>query len=285
MLAGAYSDTLKRQMKMSSPLYVNETNLSRAWARAFVALTERGVSEFAPLVVSVSGFCHGVPQEDPGVRGALDSSLAAMGFQSCRTVANTIFPNSLWNPAAGADALFERYLKILPRLQKGNRANQYGLYFGRMIAFQPAGTAKEREVNQLKHILETWRGGNHRRSALQLSIFDPTRDHTDQRQRGFPCLQQVAFSPSGSDSRQLTVTAFYATQYFYERAYGNYLGLCDLGRFVAREIGLELNRMTCVAAIGQVGKIQRKSAEKLAKQASVFLRNFAGDGQVSDGGG
>ena len=35
------------------------------------------------------------------------------------------------------------------------------------------------------------------------------------------------------------MTGFYATQYVVERAYGNYLGLCRLGEFMAHEMGLK----------------------------------------------
>ena len=63
-------------------------------------------------------------------------------------------------------------------------------------------------VNQLDHIIDTFRRGNHRRSALQVSIFDPTRDHKHCRQLGFPCLHQVAFLP---ETNTLTITGYYAT--------------------------------------------------------------------------
>ena len=51
-------------------------------------------------------------------------------------------------------------------------------------------------MNQLQHVIDTYKLGNHRHSALQASIFDPSRDHTNSRRRGFPCLQQVAFGVS-----------------------------------------------------------------------------------------
>jgi hypothetical protein len=35
-----------------------------------------------------------------------------------------------------------------------------------------------------------------------------------------------------------------------KRAYGNYLGLARLGHFMAVEMGLRLERMTCIAAVG-----------------------------------
>ena len=183
---------------------------------------------------------------------------------SCHEVANTIFPISLWNPQADRHQLYERYQRIMPRVLRRNR---YGVYFQRLIAFDH-DAAYEGGVNQLEKIIQTWKRGNHRRSALQAAIFDPRKDHTNQPLRGFPCLQQVAFAQQGSDG--LSVTGFYATQYIFERAYGNYLGLCRLGRFMAQEMGRELTQVTCVASPAKRDKTKRYLRE-LARDVEEIL--------------
>ncbi len=217
-----------------------DDNLSRAWARAFLAAIQEG--EIVPLIVTVTGFSNGRPMEESGIRARLDAELIAHGKRNCHSVANTIFPAALWTPGASRVQLYKRYEKILPRLRK-YPGNRNGLYFERMISHGPT------RVNQLEHIILTWKGGNRRRSAFYAAIVDPSRDHTHQRQRGFPCLQHVAFTPEGEHG--LAVTGFYNTQYLFQRAYGNYVGLCRLGEFVAHEFGLALSRMTCVAAVGK----------------------------------
>ena len=119
------------------------------------------------------------------IRELLDNAFAADSKRiSCHEVANTIFPNSLWNPRADRQQLYRRYRRIMPRVLK-DRRNRYGVYFQRLIAFGH-DAAYEGGVNQLEHIIQTWRGGNHRRSALRAAIFDPTRDHTNQRMRASP---------------------------------------------------------------------------------------------------
>jgi hypothetical protein len=227
---------------MSSEHYIERSNLSHAWADAMrTVIRHRG--EMAPLVVSVTGFNdQGQPQEDQVLRAALDLTLNETGLQNCETVANTIFPNSLWNPALPASKLFERYKVILPKLGKAERANQYGLYFERLTSGGPPGSE-----NQLDFVLKTFTGRNGvRRSALQVAVFDPARDHSAAAQRGFPCLQHVTFAPTDGG---LCINGFYATQYVLERAYGNYLGLCRLGRFVAHELKIPLTRLTCFTGI------------------------------------
>jgi hypothetical protein len=225
---------------LNSTHYFERSNLSHAWAEALRIVLANG--EAAPVIISVTGFTDGVPQEEPAIRSALDTALQLENLQSCETVSNTIFPNSLWNPAAPAKRLYDRYRRILPKLVKATRKNQRGLYFERMTSGGPQG-----HENQLDFILSTYKARSGvRRSALQLAIFDPARDHSTAALLGFPCLQHVTIAPTTDG---ISLNAFYATQYVIERAYGNYLGLCRLGRFIAHELERPLSRMTCFTGI------------------------------------
>jgi hypothetical protein len=47
------------------------------------------------------------------------------------------------------------------------------------------------------------------------------------------------------DTDGFSVAGYYPTQSIFHRAYGNYLGLCRLGQFMAHQMGLTLQRMTC----------------------------------------
>lgn len=149
-------------------------------------------------------------------------------------------------------------------------ANRHGTYFRRFTAFGAS------EVNQIEHVLTTWKKGNHRRSALQLAVFDPERDHVHNRQRGFPCLHQVAIVP-GADGG-LSLTAFYATQLVFEKAYGNYLGLANLGAFLATELGMQLTSITCVASVAILG--QSPSFDKLRPQLVDELAALVHEGMA-----
>lgn len=240
--------------------YIENENLSRAWARAFLATMEQ--REILPLIVTVTGFADGRPQEDANIRRLLDVELTTRCKQPCHTVANTIFPASLWSPSTPRHQLYDRYNKILPRLKKKARVNRNGLYFERLIAH---GSTR---VNQLEHVIETWQRGDHRRSALVAAVLDPACDHTHQRQRGFPCLQQVSFTPEGTNG--LAITGFLSTQYLFARAYGNYLGLCRLGEFLAHELGLTLCRMTCIAGVG-VRDVSKRNVRELASKLESAL--------------
>lgn len=223
--------------------FIEDDNLSRAWARAIHPMVIRGgAAEIAPLCVSITGFDAGVPREDPRLRSALDAALAAADKQECHAVANTIFPQSMWNPSAPRSLLFDRYALSLPRMMKASKKNRHGMYFQRLVQGGP-----DSHPNQLDFVIKTYSGRPAvRRSALQVAVYDAKRDQTAAAQRGFPCLQHVTFAPVG---KKLNVNAFYATQYAFERAYGNYLGLCRLGQFVAHELQLALARVTCFTGI------------------------------------
>jgi hypothetical protein len=196
-----------------------------------------------PAIVSVTGFeDDGMPIEDAAIKSALDRRLMVRQRQSIETVSATIFPKAYWNPALPRAKLYERYLANLPRLRQAHHLNRRGMYFERMLTGGPSG-----QENQLEFAISGALGRpGTRRSSLQIGIFQPSKDHSRSARMGFPCLQHVTFAP-GVDG--LHINAMYAMQYAIERAYGNYLGLCRLGAFIARELQIPMARMTCFAGI------------------------------------
>jgi len=246
---------------------IEDSNLSRAWAHALLALAQPGVDEIVPLQVTISGFDDEDSIEIPAIRRALDDDLEEKELFSSETVSNTIFPLSMWNPELPRDRLFARYHAALPGLKKCKQ-NLNGIYFERFTEYGA------NNFNQLDFILKSRLGddnrrGNKRRSVLQLAVMEPERDLTNQPLRGFPCLQQVSFAPHGRD--ELTVNGFYATQFIYQKAYGNYLGLYHLGRFVAHELGRRLTQVTCYTGIAQLGTGKGKIKD-LARKVERILR-------------
>jgi hypothetical protein len=106
---------------------------------------------------------------------------------------------------------------------------------------------------------------------LQAACFDPLKDHTGQSVRGFPCLQQVSFAHDQNDG--LAVNAYYPTQYVFDRGYGNYLGLCHLGHFMAHELGLQLLRVNCYIGRPELGNATKSSLRALETcVAEVFAQ-------------
>lgn len=97
---------------------------------------------------------------------------------------------------------------------------------------------------------------------MQVSCFDPREDHNEAPLLPFPCLQQIGFTYDKDGG--LIVNAFYPTQFILDRAYGNYLGLCHLGAFMAYQIGVRLVRMNCFVGCAQLGSnVTKKNVDRL----------------------
>lgn len=260
-------------MSTQTPEIISENNLSYAWGRAFLAVMRRPAHALAPLTISIDGFSDGRPAEDSTVRDQLDQSLSENGKYTSAISAATIFPaRQLWKAdASSRQAMYEWFLeKMLPRLRSRDGRNHYGTYFERMIAFRGVKSRGDRDdittVNQLEKLITDWNRPRQRRkrprhSALQIACFDPAKDLTGQSVRGFPCLQQVSLSYD--DQNGLALSAYYPTQYIYDRAYGNYLGLSHLGRFIAEAMGLQFIRFNCFIAHPELGDIKKTALRSL----------------------
>ncbi|PYE18374.1 hypothetical protein C7410_12276 [Paraburkholderia silvatlantica] len=244
----------KRHTPVVAPFLVDEPDLSRAWAKAVLHVIDHGGTEVSPLVLSVTGFDEdGMPAEDTDVRSELDKLLLLKKYRDVADVAFTIFPQRLWQIARGdRNVLFKLYRDAFPRYQAMNRRdNRRGLYFERLTGFGSGPC----DGNQLEWILSQYstRQGV-RRSMFQASVFDPARDHVEDIYLQFPCMQHVSFEPT---SEGLVINAFYATQQLFVKAYGNYLGIAQLGAFMANQMDMKLIRMNVVVGVAKLEKISK----------------------------
>jgi len=242
----------------TAPVVIEDADLSRAWSRLLLQVLGCAGTEIAPLVLSLTGFDeNGAIAEDPAVRHALDRLLLRKGRLSVEDVAFTIFPQRLWDMTRGDRArLFALYRATFPRWQAMNkRANGRGLYFERMVMYGRGPC----DGNQLEWILSqhSSRPGV-RRSMLQATTFDPGRDHTASAQLGFPCLQQISFEPTVAG---LVINAFYATQQIFDKGYGNYLGLVQLGAFMGHEMGMPLARLNVMVGVAKLERITKSDRD------------------------
>jgi thymidylate synthase len=232
------------------PTLIEESNISTAWYLAFKQIYDNPGKDITPLLLSLNGF-----EESEGVRRILDLDLKERHSNSVVTVSETIFPDSLYRYCKhDRSELYSVYLKNLNRVKKIDSRNSSGTYFERLISFE--------DKNQLEIIINTLNSSRVRRSKLQASIFDPRKDHIESAYQGFPCLQHVTFYKA--DNNGLVLNSFYAIQYIYKKAYGNWLGLINLGKFVAQETGLHLERVNCFVGAEHLDEeLTKTQAKKL----------------------
>ena len=242
---------------------IEHSTLSEAWLWALRTVAARGQDPGSPLTVSFTSFDeNGLPVELEAIRKCLDRELAKNYKMTVEISAAMIFPFSSLQllemrlkRAVEINELTDYYRRrIYPRLRARNgRANSKGTYFLRMINFG-ANPKNDNSVgeNQLSKALDLWQS-NERivQSALQLAIRDPRQDLTRNPRPFFPCLQQVSFGYGPADC--ISITGYYPTQYVFDRAYGNYLGLAHLGWFVARTLKKRLVRVNCICAHPLIG--------------------------------
>lgn len=259
------------------PTVIGE-NLSDAWAKAFLMCHQTSGGVMSPGIVR-----FGIQDENVGVESTAIREIIVKKLQPLlknpyplqdvvETVAGTIFPESIWTLAKGdRKVFFKMYEHMIPRIRHISN-NRRGTYFERLVAFEGANGKK---VNQLEHIINIWHAGNRRHSALQAGVFDPRTDHSNQPLQGFPCLQQVVFYPNGSNGKDgLSVVAFYANQTLAEKAYGNYLGLYRLGRFMANEMGIQMKEVVCIASALKISDTLTKTCcNPVIKEIEAVLNN------------
>ncbi|MDF1811538.1 MAG: hypothetical protein P1V20_04975, partial [Verrucomicrobiales bacterium] len=130
--------------------------------------------------------------------------------------------------------------------------------------------------NQLEFVIRTCKKGD-LRARYQIAIFDPVRDHHEEPYQKFPCLQHFTFTPDHS-AKSLSVNAFYASQQLYVKAYGNWLGLCRLGKFMAGHLNLEFKSLNCFVGIQNMNP-KPKSSESLGRinQAIEYSLNISNE--------
>jgi hypothetical protein len=257
----ARTDTWKIPMRTSRPELIVERNLSVAWARAFLGVMDNSIAD--SLTLAIRGTEGELPDEDPAIRERLNEALRALEIPTIAQTALSIVPYKSWlrlgKPPIGKLAGY--YLKeLLPRLKALSTKNRHGTYFERLVSYSgvhhKGGANEIRTFNQIDHVVSMWKkraekGGRPRQSALQLACFDPAKDHTGAALAGFPCLQQISLTYA--EEGTIEINGYYPTQYIFDRAYGNYLGLCQLGHVIANELGVRLTGLRCFTARPELG--------------------------------
>jgi hypothetical protein len=267
-------------MSIASPRIIESANLSEAWGQLFLDTLRRTKRTRAPVLVSIADFANDLPDEDLTIRTKLDESLRQYPEMfDVNVCAMTIFPYRLWKHRGQPSWKNFHQLcvdKFIPRIKARQSRNRLGTYFERMMNFTGSRGSEAKTVDQLGFIINLLKRSSRwpRESALQLTCFDPAKDHTGQPVRGFPCLQQVGLSHDGEN--RIALHAFYPSQYIFDRAYGNYLGLCHLGHYIACQTKLKFARLNVYVGDPQLGNITKGKLAELAKTVEQRIKQFVG---------
>lgn len=238
---------------------IDAEDLSEAWCSAFAAIRGTRDNEVTNLVVNIRD-----PRvERPIIRQEIDRYLATRSLPagkprySCHTVANTIFPISLYDPArpdAAARFFAQAEAGAGARAHARPQSRGWGTYIGRLVQF-PSRTNEP--FNQLAFVLERLRLTKEWSDVSELPLVAPEIDAAglslglhqdgsmDQKFQGGPCLAHISLSRVDG---ALSLTALYRRHEYEPRAYGNFMGLARLQNFLAREANLDVGELVIVAS-------------------------------------
>lgn len=242
-----------------------QPSCASAWLHATRAVNQRHGHEGQNVIIDVVDPLI-VTDDDKIITSLVDHYLRDSGKYPVATVANTIFPQSIF-ARHGSPAFYEVYKnKILPRIAKDG----WGRYFDRMISFplQKKGTY----LNPLEDIVEKMKKQNSGpkcfRNVYELTVYDPIRDAGPLMNR--QCLSFLSFKLTEAPARQLLLTAMYRNHYYIQRLLGNLIGLGHLMRFVAGEVGVEVGSLTVVSTHADVDcpSSRREDVNKLLEDAA-----------------
>ncbi len=267
-------------------------NISEAWIRTLDVASRESGNRRVHVVTAIAD----PAAEVLSVRNVLDRFLADRSQQPITTVSETIFPSSLYQDpgfdwhlglarkeeaildAAAAD-LYSSYIDMLPMLMTV-RANNRGTYFSRMITWP--GTSDD-GTNQLAlridRLRSEARNGRRTNNTLDIDVGAdavvaeiPVRgvqvyDVGDMRTRGFPCLTHIDLT---LHKGALHCTAVYRHQYLIEKAYGNFVGLGALMKFLCQQGGCELGELVVHATLADA-ELGRGRVAKLVADAEAAV--------------
>jgi hypothetical protein len=279
---------------------VSAATLSEAWIRTLEHVRQAPGGRRVHVITAVLQ----PGDEVIAVRDALDKLLLDHGSQSIDTVAETIFPLSLY-PDPGinwelsmpseqeallddaARWLYESYVDMLPLLRTV-QANKSGTYFSRMISWpgKEAGGTNQLDL-RVARLRSEARVGRRSSNTLDMDVAADALNAappipgvqvyaaTDQRTRGFPCLTHIDLT---LHQGRLHCTAVYRHQYLVEKAYGNLVGLSALLRFLCQQGGCSPGELVVHATMAdaQPAKFGR-SIDGLIENAIAAIEAASGE--------
>lgn len=241
---------------MDSPLVINENSYQEAWISAARSL-KANRWETWNLIAQI---------DDPSIFNSLihesvSSFSVAQGLLTPKHVACTIFPYRLYDRVGTANGVFSRYNKRLYPWTKKALPASWGTYFHRMIHYP--NHKSEVPINQLKNVIDAINSRTITfRAAYTILIQKPGSETL--RVEGGPCLNYLALQLEPGSPRTLSLFAVYRNHEFLERAYGNYMGLCKLQAFLAKETNSDIGRLTCISSHAYVKGKKRALSSLLA---------------------
>lgn len=226
-----------------------------AWFNATQNILEQGGERFNLIVqirdiYAFNEFFHEEFREFSKANGILDP----------KHVAYTIFPYNLYEGAGSAQKLYDDYNEnrgLFKRIQKRKRS--WGSYFRRMSHYDNTQIPQNQLNNIVNSILKS---KNLYKAAYTMVIQKPGKETI--RHLGGPCLNYIALQIDPEED-SINILCVYRNHDFFEKAYGNYWGLCKLLGFLGDETGFKPKTITCISSHAYISNQKRKLLDFINK--------------------
>lgn len=262
---------------------LREQTIARAWLQAARHLMQiKGDHSDFNLVLDIAEPTHCEPQEVVATQ-QVDAFLVSRDAFGLHTIANTIFPQQLYR-RYGAQGIFDVYPnKIFPRISQCKENSKWGTYMYRMVRrIDPNGNVIVPLRNIVSRLATESGNAGPKRARYELNLVEPFLDLSiadpslkgDNLALGGPCLSHLSFKlrPGGI----VSLTAFYRSHYYIERALGNLIGLTRLLEFVAREANLRTGPLTCISSYAKIDTGPRWNTQEVSALLSEYERELGG---------
>ena len=217
-----------------------QPDCATAWLEAVRLVNSQPGHQAINVVVDVENPTMGATLANPVVARVNDFLLARE--KSVETVANTIFPQALYQRHGDPHFIKVFNERVLPKVRKNQRWSGY--YFERMTAKPRVGGGS---LDQLSELVARIRGKSSKSlHNHQIVVFDPERDSTDSVYGG-QCLSFLNFHLLPGETKTLVLTAQYRNHYYVEKLLGNLIGLGRLMAYIAKETETNVGSLTAIS--------------------------------------
>jgi hypothetical protein len=226
-----------------------QPDCASAWFEAVKHVNAQPGHEAYDVVIDVANPTAGAAAFHPTV-ARVNEFLVARG-KSVEAIANTIFPQALYERYKMPAFIQAFHTRVLPKVRANKRWSGY--YFERMTSMPVPGDDKP--LDQLSRMIA--RINDKKNNSLnkhEVSLFDPDRDVTDSVYGG-QCLSFLSFhlkSAGASAPVTLLLTAQYRNHFYIEKLLGNLIGLGRLMAFIAAETGTTIGELTVISTHAEV---------------------------------
>jgi thymidylate synthase len=238
-----------------------QPDCASAWLEAVNAVDAQPGHEAHNVLIDVADPTAAASLAHPVV-ARVEEFLSERG-KSVETIANTIFPQAIYERYGYPDFIEKFYTRVLPKVRNNKRWSGY--YFERMTKMPLVGGGTldqlSREIGRMRE--------NSSLNKHEVTVFDPERDVTDSVYAG-QCLSFLSFHLVPGTPRTVLLTVQYRNHYYVEKLLGNLIGLGRLMAFVARETGTKVGALTVLSTHAQIDtpKATRQDIKALRQRCS-----------------